>query len=268
MDVKDINGNTRELDRSTSSQSAGNQKSISSLVGTRATAVNSEAARVDLTGDKRLASAEQDKSREKTNNLISKVNLLSETTSNIDRLVRSIDGIVKQADSGALPERRVTALEREANDLVGKIKEIATDSSTHHTSSPREDEIRQEVERQLGKSLDAILPDDARQAFGLDKIHLSTKEQIISTVASVRAARERVEQLRADVTETRKTVESIVSTYEVAQENSAASLATIRDVDEAVRLASETHGEIAENPTDAMDSVGRIDKKVLDLLRQ
>lgn len=204
--------------------------------------------------------------RQQANQVINGLNMVADATSEISKLVRSIEGIVDLVGKGDLPERRVQALEREANDLSSKIQELTSSSNFNTPKAGQDQEIRRKVEEQLGRALDSIFPEDPAKEFGVGKISFSKKEIIISTATRVAEVRERIENLSSDVSKTQTVVESVVNSLDVALQNSASAETSIRDVDQAVKLASETRLTIFGNPEDALRSVGNLNKSALGLL--
>ena len=65
----------------------------------------------------------------RANKIISTINLAQEATAEIGRLVKSVDGIAQQVESGNISKQRREVLESEANDLVSEIKRKAYSSS-------------------------------------------------------------------------------------------------------------------------------------------
>ena len=205
--------------------------------------------------------------RSKINQVISAVNLASEATSEIARLVKSIGGIVEQVEDGKLSEPRAKILEKEANELVKEIRKQASSKTSEGLKPLAGDPIRLEVEEKLGKSLDLILPDSAKDAFGLSNITLSKKEAIIQTRVKVEEAEAGVEKLKKAVDETKSRVTKSVTEFDVAIQNKEASQVSVRDLDQALTLASRTSISISVNPEGALSSVGKLDESVLGLLK-
>lgn len=266
MDVKDVK-KSLEGERGAQPIDASKLKRAAAILsGAIADGKVSPPVKLTIANPLRSSTTETQNLRKSSNSIISAVNLASAATTDMEKLVKSIDGIVQLVDKGELPERRAVALEKEANELVSKIKEIAFKASSDSSSTLPNDDVRSQVEARLGRSLDAIFPEEARKAFGLNELSLSKKELIIDTVANVRSARQRIENLGRDVNETRKSVEDIVASFEVAAQNSESAQATVRDVDLAVKLASETRNNIFDSPERALKSVGKLDSDSLELL--
>ena len=205
--------------------------------------------------------------RARANQVITLANLAAEATAEIEKFVESIGGMAEQAGDPQISEHQRQVLEREANELVGEIKQRAQTSSGDGTRPLAGDEIRLEVEERLGKTLDFILPDGAIQGFGIGEISFSTKDLIINTIAKIESARDNIRQLREAVDRTVEGVKAGVQELEVALRNSEASDSSIQDVEQAARLAEETRVSIGENPRGAMNSVGALSAVMMDLLR-
>ena len=63
-----------------------------------------------------------------------------------------------------------------------------------------------------------------------------------------------------------KEVETAVVALDVAAQNSEAAQTSIRDLDEALRLASNTSSGISQNPEGALKSVSKVNSLMLTLL--
>lgn len=258
MDVKDIRGGE------TNPQSLTNlQKPVKALNSSKV-----EVSAQDSV-DKTVQSTNTSNAeiREKLNSAINVVNLAMEATSEIDNLVKSIGGIVDQAKSESLTPSRRAVLEKEAKELVQEIKRKAEVSSSDGVKPLAGDKIRLEVEEKIGRTLDFVLPDLAKDGFGLGEIGFSRKEAIIQTVTNVEKARKNIQEIKKAVDETMDAVKSTVGTVEVALQNTEASEASIRDLDQAVKLARDTKLGIKSNPVGAMGSLGKLDPKALELLK-
>ena len=199
------------------------------------------------------------------NRVINVVNVVADATNQISDLVDGIAGIAAQIEKGVTPQYE-EALATEAKGLVDAIKKTAqvkTDGSQPLYGDP----IRVELEQELGKTLDLIFPDVAKDALGLEKLALSPKDFILNTQAGLAEARKRLEELRQSVRDTVQAVRDTVNSYEVARQNSEASQFDIRDVDQALKLAFDTRNSIGTNPAVAMRSVGQFTGNALDLLK-
>lgn len=244
-------------------ESSNLQRTINSLkVGT--SSVRSEAADVELKHS--TQQVETLKVRNEFNDIIGAINLATQATEEISDLGQSISGIVQQVAVNEDPRQR-KLLEAEAQQLVSKIKDIAKVSTQQGVKPLAGDSIRLEIEENLGKTLDLILPDDAKEAFGIGVVDFSTKDSILATIASVTQAKQRIENLRNALKTTRVEVSKSLDNTEVALQNSEASRTSVRDVDSALSLATETHAEITTNPKGAIDSVGSLGNEVLGLLK-
>lgn len=264
MELKDVN-KVVVLNQSTGDSKVGRQISGRALAAPSAGAVPT-ADRVDVTAPRRPAVPARTEVNSRANELINTANIAAEAAGEIEKLVKSIDGIVEQVSSKEIPDVRKSILETEANDLVAEIKRRAGTSAPGGVKPLAGDKIRLEVEEKLGKTLEFLLPADAKEAFGLGRIKFTTKDAILDTVASVQAARERVKELRGAVDSTLETIRSAVTELDVANQNSEAAESSLRDVDEALKLAGRMRQGISSNPASALGSFGNLDSRVLDLL--
>lgn len=204
--------------------------------------------------------------RQQLNDVINVANVAKDVSGQIDRIVQSISGIIKQARQEGLPDQRRAALEKEANQLVEEIKKAAETPASNGLRPLAGDKIRLEVEEKIGKTLDVILPDDAKNAFGITEINFSTKDSIISTIASVEQAEQNILRLKSAVEEASKNVSETAAAVDVALQNSEASETSIRDLDQALKLAAQTREIISEDPKKALKSLGAFSTKSFQLL--
>ena len=265
MEVKDVQKLVHNPGQSTQEAAPGLQRALIALSGSKVPQETFD--RVEVKSSVRSRS-DATTMRRDANDVIAEVNNASDSVRELEKLVRSIDGIVKQVDKGNLSEKRVAALEKEANQLVERIKELANSNPPPAApESEQVDEKREKIERTLRRALDTIMPEEAKDGFGLGTITFSKKDSIVATVSAVAAARVRIEGAQETVQKTREAVGEVVTTYEVAIQNAEASEASVRDVDQAVKLASETRSSIFKNPENAIDSAGTLTPRALELLK-
>jgi flagellin-like hook-associated protein FlgL len=204
--------------------------------------------------------------RARTNAAINVVNVASEATAEIEKLVESIGGIVEQAGNPQTSDSRRKVLEQEANQLVDEIRRKALSKSGEGVRPLAGDKFSVEVEERFAETLEVILPDTAKDAFGIGEIKFSPKDAILQTRTVIARAKEQIEQLKDSLGKTQGQVKATVDALEVALQNSEAAQTSIRDVNEALKVAGDTRIGIARNPGNALDSVGNLQKKALDLL--
>ncbi len=251
--------------RTETATSSESRTSISSLVAS-SVALDTASDKVSVNEPKRSTS-QNSAVRRKLNDAISLVNVAEESTSKISEFVESISGIAEQAASEQTNPDRRKVLEREGNELVDAIKRTAQTKTDSGVKPLAGDEIRIEIEEKLGKVLDAVLPDDAKQAFGIAQIDFSTKDSIISTITQVRQAEEQLKRLREAVGHVSKNVREVTDEIDVALQNAEASEVSVRDVEEALKLAHTTGRSIGEDPERAINSVGKFTENAAGLLK-
>lgn len=205
--------------------------------------------------------------RNRTNQVINVINVTSSATDDIETLLQSVSGIVEQANSPELGNTKRGILQNEANQLIEEIKAKAYSAESNGVRPLVGDNIRFEVEQKYGDTLEIILPDTAKDGFGLGQINLSLKDSIIDTIARVEQAKRQFAELRTSVDQATSSVRKTVDTVEVALQNSEASKVTIRSVDQALSLATSTHRQIGANPEQALESFGKLDLSSAVLLR-
>ena len=240
-----------------------NRAALSSLVASSLPS-HENAVRVSVPGNSSARSAEL---RKKLNEAIEHVNVAEEATSKLSDLVRSIGGIVEQASSQGTSSERRDVLQREGNDLLSEIRRTALTESIKGVRPLAGDEIRVEIEEKLGRVLDAVLPDDAKNAFGIAPIDFSTKETIINTVTQVKEAELQLAKLRDAVNKASMSVQDVAVEVDVAIQNTEASQASVRDVDQALKLAQTARRDIGDNPEAAVDVAGDLGERALGLLK-
>ena len=258
MDVNDVK---ESRTRAVRTAPASRQRSVDSL---RARPVTETAERVTLhpesTQKKQLNEA-----RNRANSVINIINVADETTGEIKRLVKSLHGIAKQAENPEFSEQRKAVLESEANQLVEEIKRKAQ-TSTQGVKPLAGEEIRLDVEEKIGAPVRVKLPDSATQAFGLQEIKFDRQDAIGGVQRAVENAQQQLEVLSNAITDVQHRVQDSLSTMDVALQNSEAAQSTIRDVDEALHVAGHMGGQIGRAPQDALQSVGQLDRRMLNLL--
>ncbi len=264
MDVKDIS-RVAASDGKAKEAKASRQRSMRSLSKSLNDVAPGAAVRVE---GQNVAPKDKSELRGRLNAAISFQNVTSEATGKIAELVKSIEGIVEQASADPSAKEKLAKLETEGNGLLDEIKRIAKDTKVEGLRPLAGDEIRIEVEAKIGKILRTILPDDAKEAFGVSGLNFSTVDSIIGTRAAVAKAQQRFEELQKAVEKTSGTIQELTQTLEVAFQNSESADTSIRDLDEALKIAGQTRTVIAQEPTQALNSVGSINQKVLDLLNQ
>jgi flagellin-like hook-associated protein FlgL len=196
--------------------------------------------------------------RLRANQVIEAVNVADSATSEIKKLADSISGIVDQASDPKTPQARIAVLQREANQLVSAIKSQVNKTTESGVQPLAGDQIQLVVEKELGKTLSFLLPADGKENFGLGTVEFSTLEAIIQTRQTVANARARIEELRGAVDTTRGAVTTEISRAEVALQNSEAANSSVRDVDSALELLTDTSDKIRSSPDTALDSVGQL----------
>lgn len=234
------------------------QKSLKSLSSSIVNVMRSDSVSVEMGPKSSKSSVDINKVRQKTNEVISVVNFASEATSEIEKLVSSVSGIVEQADKKDISDDRLAKLEQEAGELVQEIKRVATSSGPDGVRPLAGEKIALEVEEELGKALEVILPDDAQEAFGLGTLRLSPKESILQTRTTIKEARARLEQLKDALKESEQLVGGAVARLEVAQQNSEAAESSVRDLDNALHLTHSLRNAIEADPELALKSAGKL----------
>jgi len=231
------------------------RRSISSLTNS-ITPCAPEAVQLDVEASSAIKQNNEERSQ--ANKMISTINLAQEATAEIGRLVKSVDGIAQQVESGNISKQRREVLESEANDLVSEIKRKAYSSSESIKPLADDDKIKAEIERKLGKTLDDLLPNKDDEIFDIGEIKLDLKENIVNARASVARVQERVEKIQANIKEATKEIQSLITTIDVASQNTEASQVSIRDLDNALSVAVETGDLIERSPEEALQSAGAL----------
>lgn len=251
-------------DNTSASKRAGvNARSISSL---SALSVQSDAVSVEV--PKQSANIVRSQTRINVNRAITASNIAKQGTEQINDIVGSISGIVELAEKASITPERKSVLQREANNLLEEIRKVANTASPDGIKPLAGDKIRLEVEEDLGKALDRILPDSAKDSFGIGQIDFSTKETIINTRTKIKRAEEQINKLRAAVDDTSSEVRRAADRIDVAIQNSDASQASVRDVDQAIKLADETRDQIRNNPERALLSIGDLASRTTNPLEE
>ena len=264
MDVNDLGGTSLPIDIPKEAQSNARATTPTDQSQSNSVETSSAEISVELNGTNSVQASDI---RSRANEIINVVNIVSTATDQIETLIDSVGGIVEQAKAPDLSENRLSILQNEANQLVEEIKAKAHSTESHGIRPLLGDAIRFEIEQKYGDALEIILPDTAKDAFGLGHVSISMKDSIISTITRVEQARKQFQELRSSVDTVSTSVRKTVDTLEVALQNSEASKATIRSVDQALTLATSTHGQIGSNPKQALESFSKLDLGSATLLR-
>lgn len=204
--------------------------------------------------------------RDGANQVIQAINVAADATVAIDRIVQSISGILEQASSATIPSNRLVKLQDEANTLVDAIKAQVASATSGRTNPLLGDPIRLEVEQEIGRTLDFVLPEHAKDNFGLGAIDLSRKELIISVRTLIERAQRQLDEIKKVVGESRKTVESTLTEVDVALQNAEASHVNVRDLERAMQLVGSANSGIRSNPQSALDAYSGFSKRAIELL--
>ena len=189
------------------------------------------------------------KRTEETNKTISILNLANDATEKISDMFESIKGIVEQvANSNAeIVPKKVQVLQKEANDLLSGMK-ILTDETDFDSIKPLTDEeAKIYVENKIGQTLDIIFPDDIKDGFGIEKIELSKKENIINTLATVKTAEARITLLKHTISKNFEEVKNETDkNLDVGNK--------LNNFEEAIKLTNTLQNEIVDEPQKALDA--------------
>ena len=262
MDVKDITNN-KPLPEKISAPSA--QRALNFIPSVRPSAAEVEPVTVSVA--KTVSPGSDSEHWGKLNQVINVINVVSEATSSITKLVDSMSGIVEQAGKDNADPHRQKVLAEEANQLAEAIRSTAAKVPTEGMPSLADDKIRIEVEQKLSRALEAIFSSDAEGQAGLGTIGFSSKQAIIDTGVKVAVLKQRIQELQVVVDEGSETLKRTVSSFEeVARENNEAAQVSIRDVNKASKLAEQTSLVIGKDPDGAWRSVGNITRTAIQLL--
>ena len=264
MEVKDRKVSDLNLNKSQQFGSSKQRSARATLSGVSVKDAQSSRSDINI----RISSKSETQTvRSSANSVIDLVNNVSDATAQIDQLVKSLGGILEQASGNQLPERRAQALENEANQLVSKIKELAGNSSKYSTSASQDSTLRSQVEAKLGKPLEQILPSEITANFGIENVNLTQQDSVLQTLKKVKEARDTLDKIQKQATQAKDVVADFLSSQDVAEQNSASAESSIRDVDQAVKLASNTRSTIFNNPDQALSAVGNVEDNSLKLLK-
>jgi flagellin-like hook-associated protein FlgL len=205
--------------------------------------------------------------RRRSNEAINVINVAVNATDEIAKLVESISGIVEQAQQPDLSDTRLFTLQKEANQLVTEIKNKAQATESNGVRPLLGENIRFDIEQRYGYALEIILPDEAKEAFGLGQISLSMKDSIIDTLTRVEQAKKQFDKLRESVNQAGTSIRQGIDAVEVALQNSEASQTSIRSLDQALSLASKTYHGIGKDNESALGSFSKLGLDSLSLLQ-
>lgn len=198
--------------------------------------------------------------------VIEKVEEALQTTQEIGEIFQSIAGIVELADKEITERQKRERLQTEARELASQIEaRLERISRTSLNPLPEEEQKRKKVEELL-REIAELTPKSFGEYLSSADINLSSEQEIEATIRKVKRAKERIERLSGIVHETADIMKKAFTLTEIASENSTASEASIRELDEALRIAEETSLHINENPAAALGAIG-LTKESLELLK-
>ena len=189
------------------------------------------------------------KRTEETNKTISILNLANDATEKISDMFESIKGIVEQvANSNAeIVPKKVQVLQKEANDLLSGMKTLTDETDFDSIKPLTDEEAKIYVENKIGQTLDIIFPDDIKDGFGIEKIQLSKKENIINTLATVKTAEARITLLKHTISKNFEEVKNETDkNLDVGNK--------LNNFEEAIKLTNTLQNEIVDEPQKALDA--------------
>lgn len=189
------------------------------------------------------------KRTEETNKTISILNLANNATEKISDMFESIKGIVEQvANSNAeIVPKKVQVLQKEANDLLSGMKTLTDETDFDSIKPLTDEEAKIYVENKIGQTLDIIFPDDIKDGFGIEKIELSKKENIINTLATVKTAEARITLLKHTISKNFEEVKNETDkNLDVGNK--------LNNFEEAIKLTNTLQNEIVDEPQKALDA--------------
>ncbi|MDD7472906.1 MAG: hypothetical protein SPJ04_01950 [Bdellovibrionota bacterium] len=189
------------------------------------------------------------KRTEETNKTISILNLANDATEKISDMFESIKGIVEQvANSNAeIVPKKVQVLQKEANDLLSGMKTLTDETDFDSIKPLTDEEAKIYVENKIGQTLDIIFPDDIKDGFGIEKIELSKKENIINTLATVKTAEARITLLKHTISKNFEEVKNETDkNLDVGNK--------LNNFEEAIKLTNTLQNEIVDEPQKALDA--------------
>lgn len=203
--------------------------------------------------------------RENFNNALSKLNVAADVTAKVSEYVSGVKGMVELAADPKTPPGRAQILEQEAKALVSEISDISSNAQVGGIKPLAGDPIVLELENNIGKTLRVLLPTAAKDSFGLKDISFAKADMIIQTRAAVERAARQVDELRQAVERATRDFAKAGVEAEVALQNGESSETSVRDLDEALDLASAAVLNMRGAPAKAVES-NSLTPRSLDLL--
>lgn len=195
--------------------------------------------------------------RLETNKAINSANVTVDAADRMGKIVKTLDGLVQQAE--ALPPEARAKLEEEGKTLIAEMKRLAKQVAESNPPPVSNEDIRGQVERSLGRALEAIFPNEGRSPLGVEDLTLSTKEAIIKTRSSVELVKAQFESLRSSVSHVASTAMALSQQAETISAVKQHVPDRVRSVDDATKLTNEAQGSIKIDPSHAIQSVGETD---------
>lgn len=186
-------------------------------------------------------------------NGISSLRVAYETADRVEKVVKSLKGIVEQTEKDP-QARKKEILEKEGQSLLEALGDIIQTEAPDGTKPLKGEVIKVKAEKELGNSLELILPEISKESIGLSTFSL--KDSIMSIRSTIDKALEVVGTIKEAVAESDNKLKNFALTQEVARENKAASLSTIKDVDDALIASKDLAQTITQKGSEAFAAIG------------
>ena len=186
--------------------------------------------------------------RGKVNTTIASLHLATEATLEASDYIRSLKGIVSQAATGLLSINQQQTLEDEANSIVDVLSRILCGALSER------------------EPLNVGLPELTEGAHDIAAVSLLAPDSILQSQAAIQKTHCRVTQLQDSIGIAKRELQALVDHVDVSSQNQEASRASLRDVDEALKVCWVAQRAIETNPTVAIDSFGSTPKRINELL--
>lgn len=186
-------------------------------------------------------------------NGVSSIRVAYETVDKLEKVVKSLKGLVDQTEKDP-QSRKKEILEKEGESLLEAIGDIIDSEAPDGSKPLNGDPIKVKAEKELGDSLELILPKITKDMFGLEPFTL--KDSIMSIRSKIDKALETVDSIKNTVISSDKKLRDFANLQEVARENRSAAQTTIKDVDSALAVSETLADSIVEKGKEAFAAAG------------
>ena len=178
----------------------------------------------------------------------------------INTYMIGLNGILDQGLKEGSEVRR-QALEKEAKQIVRAIREKTANLNNREFNNIGADPLLSEVEAKIGRTLEMIFPEEGA-GDALSNFNFNNKDLIIAVQTKILRASNYISSLRKQDEKKDSELKRILDKADTAQVNVESSQTSLRDVEGAFALVSETSKLIGIDPATALVAIGKVHEQL------